>query len=93
MTRPLAIEERDEVENLAAECGDAHQLRAYLAELVRLRALASVCRRHQLRLPRDVQHVLETKVPKHSQAQEWARVVGTANDQDDPRIHGAPRLI
>lgn len=93
MPQPLTIEEREEVDNLAAECESPEKLRAYLAELLRLRALASVCRHHHARLPRAVQQVLENRVPKLSQAQEWARIVGAANDENDPRIPGAPRLI
>lgn len=93
MTQPLTLEERDEVENLVAECESPDRLRACLAELLRLRAFTSFCRRNHNRLPNAVQRLLDGSVPKLSQSQQWARVVGASNDEDDCRRDGAPRLL
>lgn len=92
--QPLSIEELDEVKNLATECDDPRARLAHIAELVRLRALAQICRRHHARMPRQVLQVLETRVPSLTAQQQWTRAVADACRQEDPRLPGAtPRLI
>lgn len=94
MTHPIASpEELEEISNLEAEAEQPGKRLALIAELVRLRSLASVCRKHTGRLPRQVQLVLDTKVPKRNQTAEWARHVAESVDIEDPRLQGAPRLI
>ncbi len=94
MTRPLTIEELDEVLNLEAECERPERLRALLAELLRLRTLARVCRNHAGRLPRAVQQTLDNSVPKRSSGADWARAAAEGRIDADPRHDGAsPRLL
>lgn len=93
MTQPLAPVERDEVADLLAECEDRDTLRVRLAELLRLRGLAGTCRAHRERLPHPVRRVLDERVPRLNQQQQWARAVAANDDQPDPRAIGTPRLI
>lgn len=93
MTAPITPEEREEISNLAAEAEQPERLQVFLAELIRLRALASECRRNAGRLPRPVQKTLDAKVPKRTTAAEWARNVADSATIEDPRLQGAPRLI
>lgn len=93
MTAPITPEEREEIGNLAAEAERPERRDALLAELLRLRSLASACRKHAGRLPRQVQQTLDAKVPPRNRAAEWARQVAEAAAVEDPRQQGAPRLI
>lgn len=94
MTQPITSpEELEEITNLEAEAEQPGKRFALIAELVRLRSLASVCRKHTGRLPRQVQLVLDNKVPKGNQRGEWARKVADSTSIEDPRLQGAPRLI
>ena len=91
MTTPLAREERDELEQLVAECADDATLRARLAELMRLRSFAATARRHHCRLPNPVKVALDRQVPRKHAAIDW--LLATTSDDGDPHYLGAPRLI
>lgn len=94
MTRPLSPEELDDVANLAAECERPERLRALLAETLRLRAFAAICRRHTGRLPRAVQQAMQQQLPQRSTAGAWAAAAAENHITDDPRLDGTtPRLI
>lgn len=94
MTRPLSIEERDGVQNLAVECEKPERLRALLAEYLRLRAFAAICRRHSGRMPRAVQIAMQQQLPTRNTAAEWAAGAAGNCIVDDPRLAGTtPRLI
>lgn len=73
------------MELLAAEC-ELHpsHLRAYLAELMRLRSFVDYAARFRGSLPRRVRDALDRKVPRGRQSLEWARMVAEGRSADDP---------
>ena len=84
MTRPLQPEEREEVENLAYECEtNPATLRAYLAELIRLRSFAATVKSCGRRLPPKVTAAIETCLTRPSRWLELWRA--TEQDKDKGR--------
>lgn len=92
MTAPLALEERDELDQLLAECADPATLRARLAELMRLRSFAVTARKYHCRLPNPVKVALDRNVPRPSAALDWI-LATTSSADDDPRALGDRRLL
>ncbi len=70
--RPLSPEEIAEMDNLIAECElNPQRLRAYCAELIRLREFAGFSARYAGSLPRKVREALDHNIPKKSERQAW----------------------
>ena len=84
MTRPLQTEEREEIDNLAAECEQSPaRLRRHLLELIRLRNVMRVVR-SRARVNPSVSASIALNLPARSIDSEWFRLAG---------IQGAPDLV